>query len=80
MPLIKSAIKKMRKDKKRTAHNKKIEENIKKLVKQARRSPSAKNFTGVQSALDKAVKTHLIHANKAARVKSRLSKLFAASK
>jgi small subunit ribosomal protein S20 len=75
MPIIKSAKKKMRKDKTRTSHNKRIENNLKQLVKTMRRNPSADSLTPVFSSLDKAVKTKLIHANKAARLKSRLSKL-----
>lgn len=75
MPLIKSAIKKMRKDKVRTQRNKKRELELKKLIKQARKEKSAKSLTAVYSALDKAAKLNLIHKNKASRLKSRLSKL-----
>ncbi len=80
MPIIKSAKKKMRKDAKRTLHNKKVETNLKGLVKQTRKSPSPETLTKVSSALDKAVKINLIHANKAARLKSRLSKLVSPAK
>lgn len=79
MPVIKSAIKKVRKDKARTARNKRREGALKKLLKEARKSPRAKNLSAVFSALDKAAKVKLIHPNRAARLKSRLSKL-AASK
>lgn len=75
MPLIQSAIKKVRKDKKRTALNQKREDGLKKFLKEARKNPNAKNLTAIFSSLDKAVKVNLIHANKAARLKSRLSKL-----
>lgn len=74
MPIIKSAKKKMRKDKKRTAHNLKIKNNLKKLLKTARRAASDSNLSAVFSSLDKAVKTKLIHPNKAARLKGRLTK------
>jgi small subunit ribosomal protein S20 len=74
MPIIKSAKKKMRKDKVRTLHNTDIKNKLKGLLKSARRSPDPKILQELQSALDKAVKTKLIHANKAARLKSRLSK------
>lgn len=77
MPLIKSAKKKLRKDIKITAHNKAKKENIKQLLKTARRSKDPKNMPAVFSALDKAVKTKYIHTNKAARLKSRLSALIA---
>ncbi len=74
MPIIKSAIKKMRKDRVRTERNKKRETGFRKLVKVARRAPNQKNLDSVASALDKAAKVGLIHKNKAARLKSRLAK------
>ena len=74
MPIIKSAIKKVRKDKVRTARNKKRESALKALVKKAHSSKKAKDLQAAFSALDKAVKVKLIHPNKAARLKSRLSK------
>lgn len=75
MPIIKSAIKKVRKDKTRTERNAKREAALKSLVKKARVSKSGKDLQAVFSALDKAAKVKLIHPNKAARLKSRLSKL-----
>lgn len=75
MPIIRSAIKKIRKDKVRTARNKKREDSLKALIKKVRVTKSAKDLTAVFSALDKAAKVKLIHPNKAARLKSRLSKL-----
>ncbi len=80
MPIIRSAKKKMRQDKKRTAHNSKIKDALKMLIKKMRREPSSKALQEVSSALDKAVKTKLIHANKAARLKSRLSKTLVSGK
>lgn len=74
MPLLKQARKKMRHDRKRTLQNKDKKVALKKLVKTMRKTPSDKNLTAVFSSLDKAVKTHLIHKNKANRMKSRLSK------
>ncbi len=80
MPITRSAKKKMRQDKTRTEHNSKIRDTLKALIKKMRREPSAKALQEVSSALDKAVKTKLIHANKAARLKSRLSKNLASGK
>lgn len=74
MPLIKSAIKKLRKDQAREARNKKRELDFKALIKKAREKPTPVNLKTVFSALDKAAKVHLIHKNKAARLKSRLSR------
>lgn len=73
MPLIKSAIKKVRKDKVRTARNRKREQGLKSLIKKSRISKSSKDLQAAFSALDKAAKVKLIHPNKAARLKSRLS-------
>ncbi len=74
MPIIKSAIKKVRKDKTRTARNKKRALDLKSLIKKVRNSKTDKTLQAVFSALDKAAKVKLIHPNKAARLKSRLSK------
>ena len=75
MPVIKSAKKKLRQDKKRTEANKRLENLFKKLVKQAKKSPTEKNIRDAISAVDKASKKHIIHKNKAARIKSALAKL-----
>lgn len=80
MPLLKQARKKMRHDKKRTEQNKEKKVALKKLIKTMRKAPSANNLTSVFSSLDKAVKTHLIHKNKANRLKSRLNKSLAGTK
>ena len=74
MPLIRSAIKKLRKDRKRTLVNKAKKEGLKSLIKKTRTNKNTENLRAVFSALDKAVKTNLIHKNKASRLKSRLSK------
>lgn len=70
----------MRKDVKRTAHNKEITTALKGLIKQTRQKPSSDLLAKTFSALDKAVKVNLIHANKASRLKSRISKLVSPSK
>lgn len=75
MPLIKSAIKKMRSDEVRTARNQAAVNQLKTVLKNAR---SAKKYDAVSeaySALDRAVKKNLIHRNFAARQKAQLSKL-----
>lgn len=72
MPISKAAKKAQRQNIKRHAHNVKIKDELKKTIKEA----SAKNLSKVYSVVDKAVKRHIIHKNKAARIKSRLSKKF----
>lgn len=70
----------MRHDKKVEAQNEKKEKELKSLIKKMRKSPSAEIFNKLTSTLDKAVKTNLIHLNKAGRLKSRLSKHLSPSK
>lgn len=77
MPVIKSAKKKLRQDKARTARNSAVEEAMKKTLKLARKSPTAENIRLAVQATDKATKHYIIHKNKAARIKSALSKLVA---
>lgn len=52
-------------------------ETLRTLIKTMRKSPSAKNLTRVFSALDKAAKRNIIHANKASRLKANLARLLA---
>ncbi len=75
MPIIKRAIKKLRHDRKRTMETARVHTALKKLVKSMRKKPTQTSLMKVFRALDKAAKTHVIHKNKAARLKARLSKL-----
>ena len=76
MPIIKSAIKKVRKDKKRTKVNslyiKAYQTTLKKIKKGG--TDVKKLVSLFYSQIDKAVKHHVIHKNKATRLKSRISK------
>lgn len=74
MPITSSATKKMRRDARRRVAALKIRVVLKKFIKEARQKPTAENLKLAQAALDKAAKTGLVHKNKAARLKSRLSK------
>lgn len=79
MPIIKSAIKKMRQDKVRTARNTKIKTNIKRVLKNVRKDVANNKLTSEAfSTLDRASKKGFISKRKAARLKSRMAK--AASK
>ncbi|OGK16255.1 hypothetical protein A3H80_02695 [Candidatus Roizmanbacteria bacterium RIFCSPLOWO2_02_FULL_37_19] len=81
MPIIKSAQKKLRQDKKRAEQNLIIRGAYKHAVIAIRRKAQRKqkitdkDIKGAFSSLDKAVKKKIIHANKAARLKSQVSKL-----
>lgn len=78
MPAIKSAKKKLRQDKKRQKQNKGVKDAMKLAVKKAKTNPSAENVRLAFQSADKAAKHHIIHHNKASRVKSLLSKLIKA--
>lgn len=75
MPVLKHAKKKQRQDKKRTLANKKVKDSYKKLFKAAVKAKSAQSLAKAYQAIDKAAKQNIIHPNKAARLKSSLSKL-----
>jgi small subunit ribosomal protein S20 len=75
MPVIKSARKKLRKDKKIEDRNSKARILLSKAVKIAVKNPAANNVKLAVKLADKAAKNKLIHKNKAGRIKSRLSKL-----
>ena len=73
MPIIKSAVKRMRQTAKRRERNVGIKKDIKTAVKAFVAEPSATNLSKAHSELDKAVKKGLIKKNTAARRKSALS-------
>lgn len=75
MPVTKSAKKKLRQDKKRTLENRKAKNFLRDAIKKARKNPAEKNIIQATKLIDKAVKKYIIHRNKAARLKSSLSKL-----
>lgn len=78
MPVTKSAKKKLRKDKKRQKENSIIKRALKDAVKKMKKNPSDEIFKLVAKIADKAAKKNIIHKNKAARVKSSVSKLILA--
>lgn len=75
MPVTESAIKTLRKDQRRTIINQRLEKKIKRAIRGFRKQPTIKKLVVASSALDRAVKKKFIHKNKAARLKSRLTKL-----
>lgn len=74
MPVIKSAIKKLRKDRKLEKQNDVVRDNLRKAIKKAEKEMSATAVQAAFSLIDRAVKKNLLHKNRAARIKSRLSK------
>lgn len=75
MPVLKHAKKKLRQDKKRTIDNLKIKTTYKKLLKAAKVKKSPEAVALAYKAIDKAAKKNVIHDNKAARLKSSLTKV-----
>ncbi len=75
MPVIKSAIKKLRRDRKREKENDLFRKNLDKALRSARKQKTASKVKEAVSIVDKAVKKNLLHKNKAARIKSSLAKL-----
>jgi len=74
MPILKHAKKKLKQDKKRTIKNKKIKETYKLLVKKAKEKSSTDAVNKAFSAIDKAAKKNILSNNKAAHLKSSLTK------
>lgn len=74
MPVIKSAIKKLKQARKHEAHNQSLKRRAKELMDAFKKAPSMKGYAVAVSALDKAAKLNVIHKNKASRLKSRLAK------
>lgn len=74
MPIIKSAKKRVRVARKATIRNKLTKRNLKSAVKAISSKGGSKSLREAESAIDKALKKHVIHKNKAARLKSQASK------
>jgi small subunit ribosomal protein S20 len=80
MANIKSAKKAIRQTKTRSLQNKKVKNEIKKLIKQVRilaqenkKEEAEKAFLTATKKIDKAAKVFVIHKNAASRYKSRLA-------
>ena len=79
MPIKQSAIKELRKTKKRTSHNRAVKDGIRTALKKVAKALQSKDIEAARAAavaavkaLDKAAAKRVIHPNKAARKKSRL--------
>lgn len=82
MPITKSAKKALRQSLRRRARNlikkeeyKRLIRDVKKSVAAGKKSDAEKILPQLYQALDKAAKTNVIKKNKAARLKSRITKL-----
>lgn len=72
----KSSVKRIRQTQKRTLHNKYYAKTMRNAVRKLRamtnKDEAVKLYPSVQKMLDKLAKTHIIHKNKAANLKSSL--------
>ena len=77
MPIIKSAAKKMRKDKKRTVKNNRVITSYKETLKKIKKGGSGIKamISKFYSQVDRAVASKVIHKNKGRRLKARAGKL-----
>lgn len=75
MPIIKSAKKKQRQDKKRRLSNLTQRRKAVDVIGAFKKKPTVGTLTKLYSVLDTSAKKRIFHPNKVARLKSRLSKL-----
>ena len=87
MPIIKAAIKDLRKSSKRRIVNRASKDTLKDAIKEIKKLATAKKMTEfakqlpmVFSIIDKAAKNNLLHKRTAGRRKAGLSKMLAAAK
>lgn len=74
MPIIKSAIKKLRADKKKASFNRATKTKAKTAMDEFKKALSLESLSKAFSAVDRAAKKGVIKKGKADRIKSRLSK------
>ena len=72
MPITSSALKALRRDERKTEINRKVRSQYKQALKVARTKKTAASVSLAYKAIDRAAKRHVLHANTAARLKSRL--------
>lgn len=79
MPILANAKKALRRDRRRTVSNRQVKDKMKAAIKTLRESSDAKLIPTAFQTIDRAVKKNLIHKNKAAHLKSQISKLAGAT-
>jgi len=78
MPLLKNAKKALRVTKRKTEINQRVKSRAKSAIDAFIKKPTTEGLTRVFSAVDRSAKKNIIHHNKAARIKSQMSKLVSA--
>ncbi len=75
MPVTKTAKRALRGSKNKAEVNKLLTKKLEIAIRVAKKSKKRENVEAAGSLADRAAKKHIIHKNKAARIKSQLSKL-----
>lgn len=75
MPILKNAKKALRASKKKNIINTQVRSKLKTAIDEMTKSPAVDKLNSAFSAIDRSVKKNVIQKNKAARIKSSLSKL-----
>ena len=76
MPILKSAIKKLRADRKKRLQNRVIKSKATRSLDVARKTKTAEALREAFSAIDRAAKSRVFHPKKADRLKSRTARLY----
>lgn len=74
MPITANAKKALRQQKARTVRNRVARSQVRTMVKNAIKQPEPTVLSQLFSVVDRAVKKHLLHKNKAARIKAQVVK------
>ena len=80
MPVTTSAKIALRKDRRRTITNNQVRSQMRSTIKKIKTTKNHDMLPEAYSIIDKAAKKNIIHSNKAARIKSQLSKVGIISK
>jgi len=75
MPVTKTAKRALRVSKRKTAINTKIKTDVEVAIRMAKKDKKETSISKAVSLVDRAAKKGIFHKNKAARIKSRLSKI-----
>lgn len=80
MPVTTSATKALRRDRHRTTTNRRTRSQLKSALDAVKRDPNPKNVQAAYRVIDRAAKKHIIHKNKASRLKAQCAKRLSLSK
>lgn len=75
MPVLPHAKKALRSSARKATYNQIIKSSARTAMKNMKLKPSSAGLVLAYKTIDKAAKSHIFHANKAARLKSQLAKL-----